>query len=52
LLPNDIGGLRGQLQWIRDELSPRVAVSLMAQYYPNERRRDKPTLHTFIAAHH
>jgi putative pyruvate formate lyase activating enzyme len=34
VLPNDIGGLRDQLQWIRDELSPRVAVSLMAQYYP------------------
>src|SRR2546423_6943745 len=34
VLPNDIGGLRDSLQWIRDELSPRVAVSLMAQYYP------------------
>ncbi len=34
VLPNDIGGLRDQLRWIRDELSPRVAVSLMAQYYP------------------
>src|SRR5690349_8291553 len=34
VLPNDIGGLRDQLRWIRDELRPRVAVSLMAQYYP------------------
>ena len=34
VLPNDIGGLRESLQWIRDELRPRVAVSLMAQYYP------------------
>lgn len=34
VLPNDIGGLRESLQWIHDELSPRVAVSLMAQYYP------------------
>jgi len=34
VLPNDLGGLRESLQWIRDELSPRVAVSLMAQYYP------------------
>src|SRR5437868_1514582 len=34
VLPNDIGGLRESLKWIRDELSPRVAVSLMAQYYP------------------
>jgi putative pyruvate formate lyase activating enzyme len=34
VLPNDIGGVRESLQWIRDELSARVAVSLMAQYYP------------------
>src|SRR5438105_11442055 len=34
VLPNDIGGLRQSLEWICDELSPRVAVSLMAQYYP------------------
>jgi putative pyruvate formate lyase activating enzyme len=34
VLPNDIAGVRESLEWIRDELSPRVAVSLMAQYYP------------------
>src|SRR2546430_16535176 len=34
VLPNDIGGVRESLEWISDELSPRVAVSLMAQYYP------------------
>jgi putative pyruvate formate lyase activating enzyme len=34
VLPNDIGGVRESLQWIHDELSPRTAVSLMAQYYP------------------
>ena len=34
VLPNDIGGLRQSLEWIRDELSSRVAISLMAQYYP------------------
>ena len=34
VLPNDIGGLRESLEWIRDELSPRVSISLMAQYYP------------------
>ena len=33
VLPNDIGGIHESLEWIRDELSPRVAVSLMAQYY-------------------
>jgi len=34
VLPNDIGGVRESLEWIKDALSPRVAVSLMAQYYP------------------
>jgi putative pyruvate formate lyase activating enzyme len=34
VLPNEIGGIRESLQWIKDELSPRVAISLMAQYYP------------------
>src|SRR5712691_11116056 len=34
VLPNDVGGVRESLEWIRDELGPRVAVSLMAQYYP------------------
>lgn len=34
VLPNDIGSLRESLEWIRQELSPSVAISLMAQYYP------------------
>src|SRR4026209_3057694 len=34
VLPNDIGSIRESIEWIRDELSPRVAISLMAQYYP------------------
>ena len=34
VLPNDIGGINESIEWIRDELSPRVAISLMAQYYP------------------
>lgn len=33
VLPNDIAGIRESLEWIRDELSPNVAISLMAQYY-------------------
>jgi putative pyruvate formate lyase activating enzyme len=33
VLPNEIGGIRESLQWIKDDLSPRVAISLMAQYY-------------------
>jgi len=34
VLPNDIGDVRESLEWIRGSLSPQVAVSLMAQYYP------------------
>jgi len=34
VLPNDIGAVEESLRWIRDELSPKVAISLMAQYYP------------------
>jgi putative pyruvate formate lyase activating enzyme len=34
VLPNDVGSVRESIEWIRDELSPRVAISLMAQYYP------------------
>ena len=34
VLPNDVGSVCESIEWIRDELSPRVAISLMAQYYP------------------
>lgn len=37
VLPNDIAGVRESLEWIRDTLSPRVAVSMMAQYYATNR---------------
>jgi putative pyruvate formate lyase activating enzyme len=37
VLPNDLAGVRESLQWIRDDLSPRVAVSMMAQYYATNR---------------
>lgn len=37
VLPNDLAGIRESLEWIRDCLSPRVAVSLMAQYYPTNK---------------
>lgn len=33
VLPNDIAEIEESLRWIRDELSPKVAISLMAQYY-------------------
>lgn len=34
VLPNDVAEIHESLEWIKDELSPRVAISLMAQYYP------------------
>jgi putative pyruvate formate lyase activating enzyme len=37
VLPNDIAGIYDSLRWIRDELSPKVAVSLMAQYFPTNK---------------
>src|SRR3954471_16458384 len=37
VLPNDLAGVRESLEWIRSELSPRVAVSMMAQYYATNR---------------
>jgi len=42
VLPNDIAGVRESLEWIRRELSPRVAVSLMAQYYATNRAATDP----------
>lgn len=33
VLPNDIADIESNLRWIRDELSPKTAISLMAQYY-------------------
>jgi putative pyruvate formate lyase activating enzyme len=33
VLPNDLADIAGNLRWIRDELSPKTAISLMAQYY-------------------
>jgi putative pyruvate formate lyase activating enzyme len=37
VLPNDIAGISDSLKWIRDELSPKLAVSLMAQYFPTNK---------------
>ena len=33
VLPNDIADLENNLRWIRNELGPKQAISLMAQYY-------------------
>jgi putative pyruvate formate lyase activating enzyme len=46
VLPNDLAGLRDTLEWIRAELSPRVTLSVMSQYYPAHKvnERDYPLL--------
>lgn len=42
VLPNDIAGLEENLLWIRDELGPRTAISLMAQYYSTNKAATDP----------
>ena len=37
VLPNGAAGIAESLEWIAETLSPRVAISLMAQYYPIHR---------------
>jgi putative pyruvate formate lyase activating enzyme len=37
VLPNGVGGISESLEWIAETLSPRLAISLMAQYYPIHR---------------
>ena len=33
VLPNDMAGIEENLRWIKENLSPKVAITLMAQYY-------------------
>ncbi len=37
VLPNGVAGVGESLSWIAETLSPRVAISLMSQYYPIHR---------------
>jgi putative pyruvate formate lyase activating enzyme len=37
VLPNDLAGIEENLIWIKENLSPNVAISLMAQYYPTNK---------------
>ncbi|MEP6995592.1 MAG: radical SAM protein [Acidobacteriota bacterium] len=37
VLPNGVAGVGESLAWIAETLSPRVAISLMSQYYPIHR---------------
>jgi putative pyruvate formate lyase activating enzyme len=49
ILPNGIAGSRDSLGWLVEEVSPRVAVSLMSQYFPTHRARDYPELSRTIS---
>ena len=42
ILPNDMAGIEESLRWIRDELGPRTAISLMAQYYATNKAATDP----------
>lgn len=42
VLPNDIAGIGESLRWIREALSPDVAISLMAQYYATNKAATDP----------
>lgn len=42
VLPNDLAGIAANLNWIKNELSPKVSISLMAQYYPTNKAETDP----------
>jgi len=42
VLPNGIAGIEENLRWIRDEISPKTAISLMAQYYATNKAASDP----------
>ena len=48
VLPDDIAGSEESLEWLVTEVSPRVAVSVMSQYYPAHRTRRYPELNRKI----
>ena len=44
VLPNSLGGIQENLSWIASNLSPTVAISLLAQYRPAHKVRTHPDL--------
>lgn len=44
ILPNGLAGSRESLSWLASEVSPRVTVSIMSQYYPVHRAHQFPLL--------
>jgi len=49
ILPNKIAGSEESLSWLAREVSLTVTVSIMAQYYPSHRARDKHLLSRTIS---
>ncbi len=50
ILPNNLAGSEESLKWLAQEVSPKVTVSLMAQYYPAHRAGQHPLLSRSITA--
>jgi putative pyruvate formate lyase activating enzyme len=50
ILPNNLAGSEESLRWLASEVSPKVTVSLMAQYYPAHRAKQHPMLSRTITA--
>jgi len=44
ILPNKIAGSEESLPWLAREVSPTVTVSVMSQYYPSHKARDRRLL--------
>ena len=50
VMPDNIGGIRETLDFIKNELSTDVYLSIMAQYHPAYKARNYPELHRKITA--
>jgi putative pyruvate formate lyase activating enzyme len=50
VLPNGLAGSEDSLTWLVDEVSPKVTVSIMSQYYPAHRALRIPALSRRITA--
>ncbi len=42
VLPNDLAGIEENLTWIKENLSPKTSISLMAQYYATNKAATDP----------
>jgi putative pyruvate formate lyase activating enzyme len=44
ILPQGLAGSEDSLTWLAREVSPSITVSIMSQYYPCHKARQKPAL--------